>query len=91
MPIFQYECSDCGGVREYLRKNNEDIPEECEACGKGLGDFVVFSRVYAGETPARTRSSGDSGGLESEFKVCPDDCPVKQILDCISNLDPGNN
>ena len=79
MPIFQYKCSECDEVSEYLLKSPRTLPKQCanEDCGADRDDLVIFDRIYHGETPARPKSSG-SGSSPSHWDLHDDDCPLKQ-------------
>ena len=33
MPLFEYECRDCGAVFEVLQNRSDDPPDACESCG----------------------------------------------------------
>ena len=36
MPIYEYQCKDCGKVAEYIQKMSDEPKSECEACGGAL-------------------------------------------------------
>jgi putative FmdB family regulatory protein len=47
MPIFEYKCSDCGKISEFLEKADIKADHICPACGgKNLTkQFSTFSAV----------------------------------------------
>jgi putative FmdB family regulatory protein len=47
MPIFEYKCSDCGKISEFLEKADTKADHTCPACGgKNLTkQFSTFSAV----------------------------------------------
>ncbi len=74
MPIFEYECRECGGRVERLIRSENDAPRQCPTCGskkleKALSTFSVGAGGgYHQPSPERcsTCSSGScpySGGL----------------------------
>jgi putative FmdB family regulatory protein len=74
MPIYEYECADCGERIERLQGLNDPPPEACKACGglmkrmlsapafqfKGTGWYVTD---YAG------RKSSDDDGASASSKA----------------------
>ena len=63
MPLYEYECAQCGAVTEALRRAAEaDEPLACDHCGhpKCSRKHSVFTAgVSSG--PADSASQGDSG------------------------------
>ena len=57
MPIFEYRCSNCNEVFEYLRLSRRDNHVECPHCG-GQEAKQMFS-VFAAPTGKSNASSGD--------------------------------
>jgi putative FmdB family regulatory protein len=33
MPVYSFQCPDCGAERDLLRKLGDTTPPDCEACG----------------------------------------------------------
>lgn len=74
MPIYEYECADCGERIERLQRLDDPPPDACEACGgsmkrmlsapafqfKGTGWYVTD---YAG------RKSSDDGSASEPDKA----------------------
>ncbi len=61
MPIFEYECSDCGTICEYLLFQGED-PGQCKVCGSvRLRKLPSPSASYSGRHTISTPSPGDRG------------------------------
>ncbi|MHC4638730.1 MAG: FmdB family zinc ribbon protein [Planctomycetota bacterium] len=53
MPIFEYQCVDCGKVSEFLERTGEKLKKACTHCGGGKlkRQFSVFSpAVKQGES-----------------------------------------
>ena len=53
MPIFEYKCEKCGGVREVLVRTRADQPTACAKCGS-----KKLRRLFS--MPAAVRGSEDS-------------------------------
>ena len=34
MPIFEYQCQNCGHILEVLTQASEAVPEKCPKCGE---------------------------------------------------------
>jgi len=57
MPIYEYDCKDCGHTTETLRRMAEaDAPIACESCGgtktaRGHSVFAAGGSGAASETP----------------------------------------
>ena len=73
MPIYEYECGQCGARIERLIRNEADIPKKCAECGgklkKALSAFSVAMAPSHQPSAARCAScpSGScpySGGGE---------------------------
>lgn len=57
MPIFEYRCTDCGHVTEYLEAADAEGEHACESCGgtgteKGFSKFSARVAPDASEAPA---------------------------------------
>lgn len=67
MPIYEYECTKCGGRVEALIRNKQDVPAKCAKCGgklrKALSAFSV-SAPAAGpkHEPSAKCATCPSGG-----------------------------
>lgn len=59
MPIYEYECQECGYRHEALQKISEDPLTECPACNKNALKKLVSAAGF--------RLSG-SGWYETDFK-----------------------
>jgi len=59
MPIYEYQCSDCGHKLEALQKMNDDALTDCPQCQKS----ALVKQISA----AAFRLSG-SGWYETDFK-----------------------
>jgi putative FmdB family regulatory protein len=72
VPIYEYDCPECGKHFEVLVRTKNDIPGKCTVCGKGkpVKAFSAFAVTAAGrdtssvceacpsETAARCPSAG---------------------------------
>ncbi len=75
MPIYEYECKECGKRFDAMQKFSDEPLKECKFCGgevrklmgtpalqfKGSGWYVTD---YAGKTPKPAGNSKDSGKNE---------------------------
>ncbi len=54
MPIFEYRCTDCGHVTEYLEAADAKGKHACESCGgrETEKEFSKFSARVAPDSPA---------------------------------------
>jgi len=80
VPIYEYQCEDCGASFEAFQKMSEDPLVECEKCGgplrkvlhpvaihfKGSGFYTTDYGKGSGRRPgSRDAGSGESGSGES--------------------------
>jgi len=66
MPVFEYKCSECNHVTEFLEKADSDAPHPCEKCGSEK-TVKVFSTFAA--------RNSDQGA--PECRSCPSgNCPL---------------
>lgn len=75
MPIYEYQCDDCGRISEVLKKGFEDTVETCESCGgqarrimsntsfvlKGTGWYVTD---YCGKNASTGGGNGNGEGAK---------------------------
>jgi putative FmdB family regulatory protein len=48
MPMFDYQCSKCGNISEYIVKSPQEKGLKCKACGaKGLKRLLGAATVVA--------------------------------------------
>jgi putative FmdB family regulatory protein len=81
VPIYEYQCDDCGDSFEVMQKMSEDPLTECEKCGgplrkvlhpvaihfKGSGFYTTDYGKGSGRRPgAKDAGSGDSASSSSE-------------------------
>jgi putative FmdB family regulatory protein len=71
MPIYEYQCADCGQRIERLQGVNDPPPAACEACGGSMARMVSApafqfkgSGWYVTDYGGR-KSSDDDGGSSS--------------------------
>ena len=60
MPIYEYECDDCGHRLEVLQYSGEPAPSDCPACGKAALRKLMSAAGF--------RLSG-GGWYETDFKT----------------------
>ena len=60
MPIYEYECGECGHVFETLQRISEEPLTECPACGKPALKKLVSAAAF--------RLKG-GGWYETDFKT----------------------
>lgn len=72
MPIFEYECSQCGHVTSFLEKVGAKGPHKCEQCGsnKTKKAFSTFAAQVA-PSAAPVPSCANAGSCQSGS------CPLK--------------
>ena len=61
MPLFEYECDDCGHVTTFLEAAGKGGPHACEECGskktkKAFSTFAAHANGSAPERPEKCRS-----------------------------------
>ena len=76
MPIYEYQCDDCGASFEVMQKMSDDPLTECEKCGgplrKVLHPVAIhfkgsgFYTTDYGKGSGRRAGSRDAGSGESE-------------------------
>ena len=69
MPIYNYRCSECDAVEEYLVDPGQ-TPDECRSCCAGIQDFVFFERIFHREVPAKGKF-GNMPSMNSPLDDCP--------------------
>ena len=78
MPIYEYECGDCGERREFIQKFSDSPKRKCPECGalklkrlmsaaafhlKGSGWYVTDFRDK-GKKKGDDKSTGKDGGMD---------------------------
>lgn len=53
MPLQDYQCTECGEVKEYLVRSDADIPTQCTNCGaeqmeRKITAFGGYSGAFGG-------------------------------------------
>lgn len=76
MPIYEYQCTECGHEAEVFLRHSDPEPDKCPACGKGGFQRLISAagfRLKGGgwyETDFKTGNkrnlAGDSGKSEGE-------------------------
>ena len=60
MPLFEYECSDCSHITEFLESRDSTAKHECEQCGSG--DMHRIMSLFSASSEGRSLTSGSSCG-----------------------------
>ena len=60
MPIYEYQCDDCGASFEVMQKMSEDPLTECEKCGGPLRKVLVRALGVQESTEAAPVFPGQS-------------------------------
>ncbi len=73
MPIFEYQCGECGHVTEFLERRDSSAGHECEKChGRNMSRVMsVFSASMDGKSISKgggSCSSCNSGNCSSCHK-----------------------
>ena len=79
MPIYEYECSDCGNVLEVQQRITDDPLETCPECGGKVKKLISMSAFhlkgggwyadgYAGPSngSGKDKGKGDKGGQDAK-------------------------
>lgn len=81
MPIYVFECNDCGERVELLMSVNDPAPEKCESCGGSLRKiFLPVGIVFKGSGFYATDNRSSSAGAckpapsESDCSTCKSAC-----------------
>ena len=76
MPIYEYECTECGKVKEVLQKFSEKPLETCENCSGKLHKLISHSSFhlkgsgwYVTDYANKTSQSSFSPDKKTEKKV----------------------
>lgn len=79
MPVYEYECSACGGRFELMQKFSDPSPSVCQLC-KGEGVRKVLSPTsfvlkgggwYATDYPSADRKQANASESNAEPKPAP--------------------
>ena len=74
MPIYEYQCQDCGGKLEKLQRMSDDPLTDCPACGRSALKRLVSAagfRLKGGgwyETDFKQGNQRNLAGSESDAK-----------------------
>ncbi|MEZ4384603.1 MAG: FmdB family zinc ribbon protein [Nannocystaceae bacterium] len=77
MPIYAYQCTNCGKEEEYIQKFSDPPMETCEHCSGPLRRLVTtaafhlkgggwYKDLYASSKPGESKPSGGSSESKSE-------------------------
>ena len=65
MPVYDYECADCGAFEAVRRIAERDAPAACPQCGEIAGRVTVgaptFGRSSSGVASAEPEGAGSYG------------------------------
>jgi len=59
MPVFEYKCTKCGGVTEFLERAGADTKHVCEKCGSTKMQKLL-SAFSVGDGRGSSSSTGSS-------------------------------
>ncbi len=78
MPIYEYECSECGSIEEAFQKMSDPPLKECSKCKGKLRKLVSHSSFHLkGSGWYVTDYGGSKGGSNSGPKSNSGSKPVK--------------
>ncbi len=84
MPVYEYQCTECGEIFEVLHKITETYGDGCPKChgeAKRIlspSNFILKgSGFYVNDYPSKTRKKAES----SEKEQSKDSTPVKEKKD----------
>jgi putative FmdB family regulatory protein len=80
MPLYEYECRQCGAITDVRHGFDETVTTRCPACGgelgrrfspagivfKGSGFYVTDSRKPGGAKPAGSESTSSGDGKSGD-------------------------
>ena len=70
MPIFEYQCRQCGHVTSFLEKAGAKGPHKCEQCGSAKTD-KAFSTFAAKMGPTKNEPAGCANAGSCSSGSCP--------------------
>lgn len=56
MPIYEYQCSDCGEIHEVLQRLRDDPIEFCPTCGQVVRRLVSAPKLNTGNHTSPTEA-----------------------------------
>lgn len=56
MPIYEYQCSECGQVHDVLQRLGDDPIVTCPACGQGVRRLVSAPHLNTGNHSSPTEA-----------------------------------
>ncbi len=78
MPIYEYECSECGSIEEAFQKMSDSPLKECSKCKGKLSKLVSHSSFHLkGSGWYVTDYGGSKGGSNNDSKSTSTSKPVK--------------
>ncbi len=95
MPIYEYECTDCGKTMEALQKFSDKPLVECEFCSGKLRKLISHSSFhlkgtgwyvtdYAGKKTSSSGAEGDSAPAKEPAKKAAKKTETKASKDSSS-------
>lgn len=84
MPIYEYECSQCGATKEVLQKFSDKPLVKCDKCSGKLQKIISHSSFhlkgtgwyvtdYSNKSKASTSSCSSKSGLKGETSTTSTD------------------
>jgi len=72
VPIFEYQCQDCGGVMEFLEKSRGRQRHKCDKCGSGKLEKMLSGFAVGRSAPPPACGMCPGGPCPSG--TCPPTC-----------------
>ncbi|MBI2341481.1 MAG: zinc ribbon domain-containing protein [Deltaproteobacteria bacterium] len=54
MPLYEYKCTNCGKVLEFIMKSGDAPVEGCRFCGEKRLERVLYSKFSVGKASAES-------------------------------------
>jgi len=65
VPLFEYECLECGNTQEVLQRNSKEAPPKCPECGSDNTRKLMSAAV------SHASSGASSSGASCPTGTCP--------------------
>lgn len=65
MPIYEFRCSKCGNINEFILTGTGEVEMKCSACGGEELERVLSSSNYAMGDSGSSGSAGPSASTRS--------------------------